>query len=100
MNDTDIANQFIVNGVPVWEAETEMEADLIEDVQMKLTYKGQHHSFWTYSDIKKALDFGVDKFVEDLIQYETVTQQNIEELERFFTEWVIIVESNSNENWT
>ena len=95
MNDDEIASQFIIDGVPVWEADTELETESREDARMALTYKGQHHSFWTYSEIKQALDFGVDKFVENLIQYETVTEQNVQELERFFTEWIVIVESNT-----
>ena len=95
MNDEDIANQFIIDGVPVWEADTELDSNICEDARMKLTYKGRLHSFWTYSEIKQALDFGVDKFVENLVQYEKVTPQNVEELERFFTEWIILVERNS-----
>lgn len=94
-------NDLEVNGIPVWEAETEIdEVGNRSDAQMRLAYKGEHISFWKYPDIKRALDIGVDNFVKDVILYETVKQAHVEELERFFTEWVILVESNTNENWT
>ena len=90
-----------INGIPVWEAETEIdELGTCDDAQMRLAYKGEHISFWKYPDIKRALDIGVDKFVKDVILYETVEKAHVEELERFFTEWVLLIESNTNENWT
>jgi hypothetical protein len=90
-----------IDGIPVWEAETEIdEFGTQHDAQMRLIYKGEYISFWKYPDIKRALDTGVDKFVKDVILYETVKEAHVEELERFFTEWVILIESNTNENWT
>ena len=90
-----------INGIPVWEAETEIdELGTCDDAQMRLAYKGEHISFWKYPDIKRALDIGVDKFVKDVILYETVEEAHVNELERFFTEWVLLIESNTNENWT
>lgn len=94
-------SEFEINGIPVWEAETELdEFGTCNDAQMRLAYKGEHISFWKYPDIKRALDIGVDKFVKDVILYETVEEAHVQELERFFTEWVILIESNTNENWT
>jgi hypothetical protein len=90
-----------INGIPVWEAETEIdEFDNRDTAKLRLVYKGEYITFWNYKDIKQALDFGVDKFVKDVILYETVKESHVEELERFFTEWILLIESNTNENWT
>ena len=88
-------NEFIIDGVHVWEADTDLEhVTRLEDASMRLVYKGNHYSFWRYYDIKHALETGVGKFVQDLIKFETVEPKFIDELERFFTEWVLTVESS------
>lgn len=88
-------SEFIIDGVHVWEADTDLEnVSHVKDASMRLIYKGKHFSFWKYDDIKFALEHGVENFVNDLIQFEKVETKFIDELERFFTEWVGTVEAN------
>lgn len=91
----DNSNDFIIDGVHVWEADTDLDhVTRLEDASMRLVYKGKHFSFWRYYDIKHALDHGVDKFVNDLIKFEKVDPKFVDELEKFFTEWILTVENN------
>jgi hypothetical protein len=88
MNNSD----FEINGVPVWEAECEIDEDkLPEDYVLNMAYLRKKYFLWSYSEIQNALDTGVDMFVKQMLPNDAVSPVDVKELETFFIYWTKLV---------
>jgi hypothetical protein len=87
-----MSNEFEINGIPVWEAECEIDEDKKpEDYMLNMAYLRKTYFLWTYGDVQSALDIGVDVFIKKMLPTEDVRPIDIKELETFFIYWTKLV---------
>lgn len=85
-------NDFEIDGVPVWEAECEIDEDKTpEDYVLNMAYLRKKYFLWSYTEVQNALNAGVDAFVKEMLPNDNVRSIDIKELETFFIYWTKLV---------